>query len=73
MCGGPPSQSLLDRNVNKAAHATGKVLDKSLDVGEKVVKETKPVVKKALELGKKGVTKAKDKTREVAKDLKDMD
>jgi len=64
---------VLDRNINRVAHATGDVIDKSIDVGEKVVKETKPVVKKALDLGKKGVVKAKDKTREVAKSLKETD
>jgi hypothetical protein len=64
---------VLDKNINRVAHATGEVLDKSLDVGEKVVKETKPVVKKALNLGKRGVSKAKDKTREVAKNLKETD
>gem|GEM_PF-5023940 len=70
-CGAPPSQSMLDRGVTKTVHVTGKVIEKGVDVTETVVRETKPVFKKAFDLGKKGVVKAKDKTKEVAKDLQD--
>lgn len=70
-CGAPPSQSVLDKGVTRTAHVTGKVLKKGVDVTETVVKETKPVVKAAYDLGKKGVIKAKDKTKEVAKDLQE--
>ncbi len=70
-CGAAPSQSVLDKGVTKTAHATGKVIEKGVDVTEAVVKETKPVFKAAFNLGKKGVVKAKDKTKEVAKDLQD--
>ncbi|MEW5748369.1 MAG: hypothetical protein AB1793_06260 [Candidatus Thermoplasmatota archaeon] len=70
-CGAPPSQSVLDRGVRKTAHVTGKVIGTGVDVTETVVKETKPVFKKAFDLGKKGVVKAKDKTKEVAKDLQE--
>jgi len=70
-CGAQPSRSVLDRGVTKTAHVTGKVIEKSVDVTETVVKETKPVFKKALDLGKKGVVKAKDKTKEVAQDLQE--
>ena len=68
-CGAQPSQSVLGKGVTKTAHVTGKVIGKSVDVTETVVRETKPVFKKAFDLGKKGVVKAKDKTKEVAKDL----
>ncbi len=70
-CGAPPSQSVLDKGVTKTAHVTGKVLEKGVDVTEAVVRETKPAFKKAFDLGKKGVVKAKDKTKEVAKDLQE--
>ncbi|TRO49199.1 hypothetical protein E2P63_09050 [Candidatus Bathyarchaeota archaeon] len=70
-CGYPPSQSVVGKSVDKAAHVTGEVLEKGVHVGEKVAKETKPVLKKAIGLGKKGVGKAKDTTLKVAKDLKD--
>lgn len=70
-CGAPPSQSVLDKGFAKTAHVTGKVIEKGVDVTEAVVKETKPVFKKAFEVGKKGVVKAKDKTKEVAKDLQE--
>ena len=61
-CGAQPSQSVFDKGVTKTAHVTGKVIGKSVDVTETVVRETKPV---------RGVVKAKDKTKEVAKDLQD--
>ena len=70
-CGSPPSQSVLDKGVKKTAHVTGKVIETGVGVTETVVKETKPVFKKAFDLGKKGVVKAKDKTKEVAKDLQE--
>lgn len=70
-CGAQPSQSVLDKGVAKTAHVTGKVIEKSVDVTETVVRETKPAFKKAFDLGKRGVVKAKDKTKEVAKDLQD--
>lgn len=72
-CNAPPSRSVLERGVNKTARVTGKVIEKGVDVTEEVVREAKPVFKKAVDFGKKGVTKAKDKTREVAKDLQDKD
>jgi len=70
-CGAPPSRSVLDKGVSKTAHVTGKVIEKGVDVTETVVRETKPAIKKALDLGKRGVVKAKDKTKEVAKDLQE--
>jgi hypothetical protein len=62
---------VLDKGMTKTAHVTGKVLEKGVDVTEAVVRETKPAFKKALDFGKKGVVKAKDKTKEVAKDLQE--
>lgn len=70
-CGSQPSRSVVDRGIAKTAGVTGKVIEKGVDVTETVVKETKPIFKKAYALGKKGVVKAKDKTKEVAKDLQD--
>ena len=72
-CGYPPSQSVVGKSFNKAAGVTGEIIEKGVEVTEKVVKETKPVFKKAINLGKKGVSKAKGKTLEVAKDLKEKD
>ncbi|MBE0518106.1 MAG: hypothetical protein IH630_02630 [Thermoplasmata archaeon] len=72
-CGYPPSQSVVGKGINKAAGVTGEVIEKSVDVAEKVVKETRPVFKRVIDIGKKGVSKAKSKTLEVAKDLKEKD
>ncbi len=72
-CGHGPSQSVAGRTVNKAANVTGKALEKGVQVGETVVRESKPVLKGALNLGKRGVSKAKKETLKVAKTLKDED
>lgn len=72
-CDAHQSRGVLERGVNKTARVTGKVIEKSVDVTEEVVREAKPVFRKAVDLGKRGVTKAKDKTREVAKDLQEKD
>ena len=72
-CGYPPSQSVVGKSINKAAGVTGEVIEKSIEVAEKVVMETKPVFKRAIDIGKKGVSEAKRKTLEVANDLKEKD
>lgn len=72
-CDAPQGKGVFERGVNKTARMTGKVIEKGMDVTEEVVREAKPVFKKAIDLGKRGVTKAKDKTREVAKDLQEKD
>lgn len=69
-CGGEPSRSLLGKGFGKVKKATGTVLETSVNVTDKVVKETKPVVKTVIGVGKKGVAKAKEETLKVAKDLK---
>lgn len=70
-CGGGPSQSVLEKGGKKVARTTGVVLEKSVDVSEKVYHEAKPVVKGALNLGKKGLAKAKKETLKAAKTLKE--
>jgi len=62
---------VVGKSINKAAGVTGEVIEKSVEVAEKVVKETKPVFKRAIDMGKNGVSKAKRKTLEVANDLKE--
>ena len=72
-CGYGPSQSVAGRGASKAANVTGDVLEKGVQVAEKVVHESKPVIKGALNLGKRGISKAKKETLKVAKSLKDED
>jgi len=70
-CGGVPSQSVLDKGVNKVARTTGTVLEKSIKLSEEVVKETAPIVKTVYHEGRKGLSKAKNHTLKVARTLKD--
>lgn len=70
-CGGVPSQSVLDKGVNKMARTTGTVLEKGIKISEDVVKETAPIVKTVLREGRKGLSKAKNETLRVARSLKE--
>jgi primosomal protein N' len=70
-CGAGPSQSALNRGVDKIARATGTVLEKGINVTDKVVQEAKPVVKTVLHEGKRGLLKAKSETLKIAKSLKE--
>ncbi len=70
-CGAGPSQSVVGKGVDSVARATGTVLEKGVQVTEKVVKEAKPVVKTILHEGKKGIRMARDETLKVAKNLKE--
>lgn len=70
-CGGVPSQSVLDKGVNKVARTTGTVLEKGVQITETVVKETTPIVKTVYHEGRKGLSKAKDHTLKVARSLKE--
>jgi hypothetical protein len=58
-CGAGPSQSVVGKGVDSVARATGTVIEKGVQVTEKVVKEAK-----------KGIKKARDETLKVAKSLK---
>jgi primosomal protein N' len=70
-CGSGPSQSVLDKGVDRMARATGTVLVKGIEVTDKVVKEAKPVVKTVFHEGRKGLSKAKSETMKIAKSLKE--
>jgi ribosomal protein L32 len=70
-CGSGPSQSVLNKGVDRMARATGTVLVKGIEVTDKVVKEAKPVVKTVLQEGRKGLSKAKSETLKIAKSLKE--
>lgn len=70
-CGSGPSQSVIDKSVDKVARATGTVLVKGIEVTDMVVKEAKPVVRTVLHEGRKGLSKAKSETLRIAKSLKE--
>lgn len=70
-CGSGPSQSVLNNGVDTVARATGTVIEKGIEVTDKIVKEATPVVKSVLHEGKKGLSKAKSETLKVAKSLKE--
>jgi primosomal protein N' len=69
-CGSSPSQSVLNKGVDRMARATGTVLVKGIEVTDMVVKEAKPVVKTVLHEGRMGLSKAKSETLKIAKSLK---
>ncbi|HUW43331.1 MAG TPA: hypothetical protein VMW02_03745 [Thermoplasmata archaeon] len=70
-CGSSPSQSIINKGVDRMARATGAVLVKGIEVTDMVVKEAKPVVKTVLHEGRKGLSKAKSGTLKIAKSLKE--
>jgi primosomal protein N' len=70
-CGSSPSQSVLNKGVDRMARATGAVLVKGIEVTDMVVKEARPVVKTVLHEGRKGLSKAKSETLKIARSLKD--
>jgi hypothetical protein len=70
-CGSSPSQSVIDKSVDRMARATGAVLVKGIEVTDMVVKEAKPVVKTVLHEGRKGLSKAKSETLKIAKSLRE--
>lgn len=70
-CGSSPSQSVIDKSVDRMARATGTVLVKGIEVTDMVVKEAKPVVKTVLHEGRKGLSKAKSETLKIARSLKE--
>ena len=69
-CGSGPSQSVINKGVDRMARATGTVLVKGIEVTDMVVKEAKPVVRTVLHEGRKGLSKAKSETLKIAKSLK---
>ena len=69
-CGSGPSQSVINKGVDRMARATGTVLVKGIEVTDMVVKEAKPVVRTVLHEGRKGLSKAKFETLKIAKSLK---
>jgi primosomal protein N' len=69
-CGSSPSQSVINKGVDRMARATGTVLVKGIEVTDMVVKEAKPVVRTVLHEGRKGLSKAKSETLKIAKSLK---
>jgi len=70
-CGHGPSQSVVDKNLDRVAKVTGRAIEKGVEVTDKVLKETRPLVKAAIDVGKKGARKARDETIKVAKSLKE--
>ena len=70
-CGSSPSQSVVNKGVDRVARATGTVIVKGIEVTDRVVKEAKPVVKTVLHEGRKGLSKAKSETLKIAKSLKE--
>jgi len=70
-CGSSPSQSVIDKGVDRMARATGAVLVKGIEVTDMVVKEAKPVMKTVLHEGRKGLSKAKSETLKIARSLKE--
>jgi primosomal protein N' len=69
-CGSGPSQSVINKGVDRMARATGTVLVKGIEVTDMVVKEAKPVVRTVLHEGRMGLSKAKSETLKIAKSLK---
>jgi primosomal protein N' len=70
-CGSSPSQSVIDKGVDRMARATGAVLVKGIEVTDMVVKEAKPVMKTVLHEGRKGLSKAKSETLKIARSLRE--
>lgn len=70
-CGSSPSQSVINKGVDRMARAAGTVLVKGIEVTDMVVKEAKPVVRTVLHEGRKGLSKAKSETLRIAKSLKE--
>lgn len=62
---------MVDKNVDRVARATGKVVEKSILITEDVVKEVKPVAKTIFKETKKGLSKAKTETLKIARSLKE--
>jgi hypothetical protein len=72
-CGAGPSQSVVNKNVDRVARATGNVLEKGVEVTDKVVKGAAPVVKTVVKESKKGLRLMRDETLRVARSLKEED
>lgn len=70
-CGAGPSQSVVDKNVDRVARTTGKVVEKGILITEDVVREVKPMAKTILHETKKGLSKAKTETLRIARSLKE--
>jgi hypothetical protein len=70
-CGAMPSKSVVDKNVDRVARTTGRVVEKSILLTEDVVKEVKPVAKTLIRETKKGLSKAKTETLKIARSLKE--
>lgn len=70
-CGAGPGQSVVDKNVDRVAKATGTVLEKGVQVTDKVIRGASPVVREVVKEGKKGLRMVRDETIKVAKSLKD--
>jgi hypothetical protein len=70
-CGAGPSKSVVNRNVDRVAKATGTVMEKGIEVTDRVVKEATPVVKTVVHEGKKGLKLVRDETLRVARSLKE--
>ena len=64
------SKSVLTKGADKLGKATGKVLEKGVQAGDAVVRETKPVVKTVAAETKKGIMKVREETLKTAKKLK---
>ena len=70
-CGAMPSKSVVDKNVDRVAKATGTVIEKGVEVTDKVVHHATPVVKSVVREGKKGLRMVRDETLKVARNLKE--
>ena len=70
-CGAGPSTSVVDKNMDRVARTTGRVVEKSILITEDVVREVKPVAKTILHETKKGLSKAKSETLKIARSLKE--
>ena len=70
-CGAGASQSVVDKNVDKVARATGTVIEKGVQVTDKVIVHATPVVKTVVRKGKKGLRMVRDETLKVARNLKE--
>lgn len=70
-CGAGPSKSVVDKNVDRVAKATGKALEKGVEVTDKVVKGATPVVKTVARETKKGLKMVREETLKVARSLKE--
>jgi len=59
------------KGAREVVRVTGKVLEKGIEVSEKVAKGAAPVAKSVYREGRKGVKKAKDSTLKAAKSMQD--